>query len=59
MIDRLTATLGYAALPPASCCAGERFGVDPREIIVALDERKAVVGQEDMIIHVAASLAER
>ena len=39
--------------------AGERFGVDPRRIIIALGERQAVVGQEDMIIDVAASLAAR
>jgi 4-hydroxy-2-oxovalerate aldolase len=63
VIDRLTATLGYAGVPASfllhAVRAGERFGVDPRQIIVALGERKAVVGQEDMIIDVAASLAQR
>jgi 4-hydroxy 2-oxovalerate aldolase len=62
-VDRLTATLGYAGVPASfllhTVRAGERFGVDPRRIIIALGERKAVVGQEDMIIDVAASLAAR
>ena len=61
VVDRLTATLGYAGVPASfllhAVRAGERFGVDPRRIIVALGERNAVVGQEDMIIDVAASLA--
>ena len=37
--------------------AGERFGVDPREIILALGERQAVTGQEDMILDVASALS--
>jgi 4-hydroxy-2-oxovalerate aldolase len=60
-IDRLTGTLGYAGVPASfllhAIRAGERFSVDPRKIIVELGRRKAVVGQEDMIIDVAASLA--
>jgi 4-hydroxy 2-oxovalerate aldolase len=60
-VDRLTATLGYAGVPASfllhAIRAGERFGIDPRRLIVALGERKAVVGQEDMIIDVAAALA--
>jgi 4-hydroxy-2-oxovalerate aldolase len=60
-IDRLTGTLGYAGVPASfllhAVRAGERFDVDPRQIIVELGRRKAVVGQEDMIIDVAASLA--
>jgi len=63
VVDRLTATLGFAGVPASfllhAVRAGERFGVDPRRIIIALGERKAVVGQEDMIIDVAASLAAR
>lgn len=61
-IDRLTGTLGYAGVPASfllhAVRASERFGVDPRDIIVELGRRKAVVGQEDMIIDVAAALAE-
>ena len=61
VIDRLTGTLGYAGVPAAfllhAIRAGERFVVDPREIILELGRRDAVVGQEDMILDVAASLA--
>ena len=62
VIDRLTGTIGYADVPASfllhAIRAGERFGVDPREIILELGERRsAVVGQEDMIIDVAAALA--
>jgi 4-hydroxy 2-oxovalerate aldolase len=60
-IDRLTGTLGYAGVPASfllhTVRAAERFAVDPRTIIVELGRRHAVVGQEDMIIDVAASLA--
>jgi 4-hydroxy-2-oxovalerate aldolase len=63
VVDRLTATLGYAGVPASFLLhaerAAERFNVDPREIIVALGGRKVVVGQEDMIIDVAASLARQ
>jgi 4-hydroxy 2-oxovalerate aldolase len=61
-INRLTGTLGYAGVPASfllhTVRAGERFSVDPRKIIVELGRRNAVVGQEDMIIDVAASLAD-
>ncbi len=61
VIDRLTATMGYAAVPASyllhAIRAGERFGLDPREIIVELGRRKVVVGQEDVIIGIAAELA--
>ena len=61
VIDRLTATMGYAAVPASyllhAIRAGERFGLDPREIIVELGRRKVVVGQEDAIIGIAAEMA--
>jgi 4-hydroxy 2-oxovalerate aldolase len=61
VVDRLTATMGYAGVPASfllhTIRAGERFGVDPRQVILALGERKVVVGQEDMIIDVASELA--
>ena len=57
-IDRLTATMGYAAVPASyllhAIRAGERFGLDPRDIIVELGRRRVVVGQEDAIIGIAA-----
>jgi 4-hydroxy-2-oxovalerate aldolase len=61
VVNRLTATMGYANVPASFLLhvirAAERFGVDPREIILALGERHAVTGQEDMILEVAGSLA--
>ena len=61
VIDRLTATMGYAAVPASyllhAIRAGERFGLDPREIIVELGKRRVVVGQEDAIIGIAAEMA--
>ncbi len=62
VIDRLTGTLGFAGVPASfllhTIRAGERFGIDPREIIVELGKLKAVVGQEDMILEVAARLSK-
>ena len=37
--------------------AGDRFGVDPREILFELGRRGVVAGQEDTIVEVALSLA--
>jgi len=37
--------------------AGERFGLDSREILVELGRRKAMAGQEDWILDVAQDLA--
>lgn len=60
-IDRLTATMGFAGVPASyllhAVRAGERFSLDPREIIVELGRRKVVVGQEDVIIGVAIEMA--
>jgi 4-hydroxy 2-oxovalerate aldolase len=62
VVDRLTASMGYANVPASfllhTIRAGERFGVDPRDIILALGERHAVTGQEDMILDVASALSE-
>ncbi|WP_442600780.1 4-hydroxy-2-oxovalerate aldolase [Paenibacillus sp. KN14-4R] len=38
--------------------AGKRFGIDPRDILLEVGRRKAVGGQEDMIIDVASELAQ-
>ncbi len=37
--------------------AAKEFGVDPRDILVELGRRKAVGGQEDMIVEVAENLS--
>jgi 4-hydroxy 2-oxovalerate aldolase len=39
--------------------AAERYGVSQAEILLELGRRKAVGGQEDMIIDVALELAAR
>jgi 4-hydroxy-2-oxovalerate aldolase len=62
VIDRLSMTMGFAAVPASYLLhvirAAERFGLDPREIILELGRRRVVVGQEDAIIGIAAELAE-
>ena len=37
--------------------AGERYGVDPRDILAELGRRQSVAGQEDWILDVALELA--
>ena len=39
--------------------AAERFGVDARDILLEMGNRKAVGGQEDWIIDVAIDLSKR
>ena len=39
--------------------AAERYGVDAKDILLELGERKVVGGQEDMIIDVAVELAAK
>lgn len=59
-IDRLTLTMGYASVPASyllhAIRAGDRFGLDPRAIIIELGRRRVVVGQEDAIIGIAAEM---
>jgi len=38
--------------------AGKKFGIDSRDILIELGKRKAVGGQEDLIIDVAIDLAK-
>ena len=37
--------------------AGERYGIDPRDILAELGRSQAVAGQEDWILDVALELA--
>ena len=61
-IDRASLTIGYAGVYSTFLLhaqrAAEKFNVDTRDILVELGRRKAVGGQEDMIIDVAVELAE-
>ena len=39
--------------------AATQFGIDPRDILIGLVERKVVAGQEDLIFEVASEIASR
>jgi 4-hydroxy 2-oxovalerate aldolase len=59
--DRDGITIGYAGVYSTFLLharrAGERYGIDPREILVELGRRQAVAGQEDWILDVALEIA--
>lgn len=61
-INRLTLSLGYTGVYSSFLLfaekAGEKYGVDPRDILIKLAEMGAVGGQEDWIIGVAQELAK-
>jgi 4-hydroxy 2-oxovalerate aldolase len=60
--DGVTITSGIAGVFSGFAAptrrAGERFGVDPRDILMELGRRRVVAGQEDTIVEVALALAE-
>lgn len=62
-IDRDALILGYAGVYSSFLLhakqAGEKFGVDTRDILIELGKQKLVGGQEDQIIEVAAKLAAK
>ncbi len=61
MPDRDSIAIGYAGVYSTFLLhakrAGERYGIDSREVLVELGRRQAVAGQEDWIIDVALELA--
>lgn len=61
LITKLGLSIGWAGVYGSfllhSVRAGEKFGVDPRDILVELGRLKTVGGQEDLIIDVASKLA--
>lgn len=63
VIDRDGLLLGYVGVYGSfllhSKRAAERYGVDVKDILLELGERKVVGGQEDMIIDVAMELQRR
>jgi 4-hydroxy 2-oxovalerate aldolase len=62
-ITKDSLTLGYAGVYSSfalhAARAAEKFGVDSRDILIELGNRKVVGGQEDMIVDVAAELAKK
>ncbi|MDK2871282.1 MAG: 4-hydroxy-2-oxovalerate/4-hydroxy-2-oxohexanoate aldolase [bacterium] len=63
VIKNASLMLGYAGVYSSFLLhtyrAAEKFGLDPRDILVELGRRKMVGGQEDMIIDVAYYLSQR
>ncbi|RNB85328.1 4-hydroxy-2-oxovalerate aldolase [Brevibacillus nitrificans] len=61
-INKGSLVLGYAGVYSSFLLhaerAGKRFGIDPRDILMELGKRKAVGGQEDLILDVAAEFAK-
>ncbi|MDR1920534.1 MAG: 4-hydroxy-2-oxovalerate aldolase [Candidatus Adiutrix sp.] len=62
-IDKVALTIGYAGVYSSFSLHAKRaaanYGVDARDIMMECGRRKVVGGQEDIIIEVAAQLAEQ
>jgi 4-hydroxy 2-oxovalerate aldolase len=61
VVDPLSLAMGYAGVYSSfmrhAAAAGERYGVDPVEILLRCGERRLVGGQEDQITQIALDLA--
>lgn len=49
----------FSAFAPHVKSAAKKFGVDPRDIFMELGRRKAVAGQEDMVVEIAIQLQDK
>ncbi len=62
-ISNVALILGYAGVYSSfllhSIRAGQKYNLDPRDILVELGKRRTVGGQEDWIVDVAAEMAAR
>jgi 4-hydroxy 2-oxovalerate aldolase len=62
VIDKAALSLGYAGVFSSFLLhtfrSAEKFGLDPRDILIELGRRKVVAGQEDMIVDVALALSK-
>ncbi|OUM86336.1 MAG: 4-hydroxy-2-oxovalerate aldolase [Parageobacillus thermoglucosidasius] len=62
-ITRDSLVLGYAGVYSSFLLhaqrAAKKFNIDPRDILIELGKRKVVGGQEDMIVDVAAEIANK
>jgi len=61
VIDTASLMLGYAGVYSSFLLhtykAAEKFGLNPRDILVELGRKKMVGGQEDMIVDIAYALS--
>jgi 4-hydroxy 2-oxovalerate aldolase len=62
-ISKGSLVMGYAGVYSSFLLhaerASKRFNLDPRDILLELGKRKVVGGQEDMILDVAAEMANK